>query len=919
MKKSIFSEIFFGYFLIIFILSGSILLFTFNTIRTFYLNSLTNHLRIDCITLNHLILDMLNEERIEDIDPFIKNLSKEINTRITVIDPVGIVLADSEKDPKTMENHINRPEVQEALATLTYGSSLRFSDTLKKEMLYVAIPVLSHENELLSYLRLSLFVTEINSLFGDLKTRILLISLVIAVLSLLGAVFYSRSLSKPIKELAVAAHTIGQGNFDVMVNLHREDELKKLSDSFNYMTSHIKDLFTERKQVEDALYESESVLRSFYDSAPMIMGIFEIHGNDLKHISYNAAAAMYAGQNHDSMKNRFASSMGVSDKVIMKWIKHLKKSEEFNKPVNFEYTQPLGHEKRWLHATVSFISEENGIPRFSYIVQDITRRKIMEDEVKKAYDDLELRVEERTKELKITNAQLHTEIDKRKTTEEALRDSESRLRSIIENTPDSIMTVDRTGKIVFSAKAPLNIKNRSYIGIDSFNLISSDYHDIYKNALESVFEKGNFDSFHHTTNDGSWWTTRCVPIINNGKSETALIIATDITDMKKAEDDKAKLEEQLFQAQKMESIGRLAGGIAHDFNNLLVGIMGYSDILRLKFHDTKSPERKAAEIIFKSADKAKDLTQQLLGFARSGKYNPIALNINVVLTEVVKVSEKIFEKSIDVEFNLDSGLKTIEADRNQMDQVLTNIIINARDAMPNGGKIIVKTENIFVDEIYSKKDPEILPGNYVKISITDSGIGMTKEQLTHIFEPFYTTKEKGKGTGLGLAMVYGIIKNHKGFVNCYSEPGEGTTFNLYFPITDKRITEESPEETLVSGDDTILVVDDEQIVRDLAREQLELMGYNVHLARDGIEAIEMYKRNANIDLVLMDMIMPRMAGKETFVELKKINPEVRVVLLSGYSQNGKAEEILKEGAITFLQKPFSQIELSKVLTDVLSD
>lgn len=510
------------------------------------------------------------------------------------------------------------------------------------------------------------------------------------------------------------------------------------------------------------------------------------------------------------------------------------------------------------------------------------------------------------------------DITNRKSTEDALRESEGKLRSILENTPDNIMTVNRNGTILYITRTPPTLAVEDVIGTNSFEYIPLDFRERYRRALERVFQDGESDWFQHTTVGGLWWISRFVPIKWDGKAASALIISTDITERMKTEEEKKKLEEQLFQSQKMESIGRLAGGIAHDFNNILTNIMGYAEMLRIQFEDTTTTEGKAAEVIFRNAERAADLTLQLLGFAQGGKYNPFPLNVNNVIRDVIKVSEKIFEKNIKVKYEFEDKINTIEADRNQLDQVLTNIIINAKDAMPNGGELIFKTENVYLGKEYARRYHEFKRGYYVKVSITDTGIGIPKEVKDHIFEPFYTTKGKGKGTGLGLATVYGIIKNHSGCINCYSEPERGTTFTIYLPVSKKEIIERHSDIKVIRGNETILVVDDEEDVRNLAKKQLENLGYKVILARDGIEAVEIYKKEkGKIDLVLLDMIMPNIAGKETYCVIKKINPEVKVLLTSGFSQNGKASEILQEGVIGFIQKPFKLCELSKVIYEAL--
>lgn len=388
---------------------------------------------------------------------------------------------------------------------------------------------------------------------------------------------------------------------------------------------------------------------------------------------------------------------------------------------------------------------------------------------------------------------------------------------------------------------------------------------------------------------------------------------------KQMEDEKKKLEAQLFQAQKMESIGRLAGGIAHDFNNILTSIKGYAELLKIQYCDPSSKEKHAADVILKGVERAANLTKQLLGFARGGKYNPVPLNANNVIEEIVSVSEKIFEKNITVTYLFEEDVGTIEADRHQLDQVLTNLIINAWDAMPRGGVLSFKTENVFLDDDFSFRFPEFQPGEYVKISITDTGVGMTEEIQKHIFEPFFTTKGEGKGTGLGLATVYGIVKSHNGHISVYSEPGQGTTFSLYFPVSDSEIVETKKEFNIVKGEATILVVDDEESVRGMAEDMLEVLGYNVLTAEDGRSAVNIYKEKKNeIDLVILDMIMPVMAGKETYRALRKIAPDVKVLLASGYSENDNTREILDEGALGFVQKPFGIQELSKTLSETLN-
>jgi CheY-like chemotaxis protein len=368
----------------------------------------------------------------------------------------------------------------------------------------------------------------------------------------------------------------------------------------------------------------------------------------------------------------------------------------------------------------------------------------------------------------------------------------------------------------------------------------------------------------------------------------------------------------------MESIGRLAGGIAHDFNNILTSIMGFAELLKYRFNDHETREGRAVEAIFRGSERAAHLTKQLLGFARKGAFNPQTLNINNVINDTISVSEKIFEKTINIHYELEDELNYVEADKTQIEQVLTNLIINAKDAMPTGGDLYFKTENVFYDEYNKKMYPEFKPGSYAKISITDTGMGIPKDVRDHIFEPFFTTKDVGKGTGLGLATVYGIVKNHNGYIYVYSEPGEGSTFSIYLPSTTSKKLQQTVKSKIIKGAKTILIIDDEEDIRTMTKIQLEDIGYKVMTAENGVKGLEIYKKEKdNIDLVLLDMIMPEMDGKETFLNLKKINPKISVLLTSGFSQNGKAKEIMGKGILGFLQKPFKIHELSNVIHKAL--
>ena len=394
-----------------------------------------------------------------------------------------------------------------------------------------------------------------------------------------------------------------------------------------------------------------------------------------------------------------------------------------------------------------------------------------------------------------------------------------------------------------------------------------------------------------------------------GNIAASVINLRDITEQK-------SIEAQLQQTQKMESIGTLAGGIAHNFNNLLMGIQGNASIILLDI-DSGNPRHKNLKSIEKLVENGAKLTSQLIGYAREGKYEvkPISLN------QLVKETSDTFgmtKKEITVHQKLSEELYGIKADQGQIEQVLLNLYVNAADAMPGGGDLFLKTINV-TDKDITGKPYKVQSGNYVLLTVRDTGIGMDKETRERIFEPFFTTKGLASGTGLGMASAYGIIKGHGGYIDVDSEKGKDTTFSIYLPATEKAIEEKKVlSDELVKGKGTVLLVDDEEMVLEAGKELLNHLGYEVLLAENGREALELYKKNQDkIDLVLLDMVMPVMGGGEAFDRMKEINTNVKVLLSSGYSLEGEAQEILNRGCDAFIQKPFKLEQLSRKIKELL--
>ncbi len=390
------------------------------------------------------------------------------------------------------------------------------------------------------------------------------------------------------------------------------------------------------------------------------------------------------------------------------------------------------------------------------------------------------------------------------------------------------------------------------------------------------------------------------------------ITARDITEAH-------KLEAQLQHAQRMESIGTLAGGIAHDFNNLLMGIQGYVSLMLMDI-DPEDPLHTKLKRVEDQVRSGANLSSQLLGFARGGMHNKQVVNINEIITRSSDIFSRA-KKEIKIHRKYKKNLWPVKADQGQMEQVLMNLFVNAWQAMEQGGNLYLQTANVVLEKDYL--DPlGMNPGNYVRISVTDNGEGMDEETLQKIFDPFFTTKEMGRGTGLGLSSVYGIIKNHGGTINVYSEKGKGATFNIYLPAVGSPFLKASKgpkEKGIQKGEGTILIVDDEELVAEVGCAMLKRLGYNVLVANSGKEGVEIFQKEKNsIDLVILDMIMPEMSGTEAFDKIKEIDPGARVLLASGYSLNGHSNIILQNGCNGFIQKPFNIAELSGKIKDILA-
>ena len=666
-----------------------------------------------------------------------------------------------------------------------------------------------------------------------------------------------------------------------------EEELRKhrenLEEQVRERTKELEKEISERRQAEGALKESEQRYRTLVEEARDIIITMDLGSGTL------------------SSANDFGEQ-----------ILGYKREDILHKVSFLELIHPDDHE-RMITTLAERISTDQRHPNFPF-------------RLRKA-DGSYLEAEINGTIIRDSEGNPHSylgvirDITERKRAEAAIRESEEKYRTLFEESKDIIFITSPDGRFLDINPAGLEL-----LGFSSKEELSQiDIpRDLYVNSAEREafgrkIEEHGFVKDHELVmkkrgKDGEqvvMLVTAGTVLDEDGKLVATRGSARDITGQK-------QLEQQLLQAQKMESIGTLAGGIAHDFNNLLAGILGYASLVK-----TRLPEYhqayKYAETIEKSATRAAELTAQLLGFARGGRYHVKPINLNSIVDETLGIIGRTFDKSIEIETNLHADLPTVEGDEGQVQQVLINLCMNAADAMPQRGKLAIETTIEMLTEEYVKIHMGAQAGPCVALSVSDNGVGMDKETQERIFEPFFTTKEEGKGTGLGLAMVYGVVKNHGGYVHVYSEPGLGTTFRIYLPISGQPEEIESSQSGAPQGNnELILVVDDEEHVRFFAKEVLEGNGYRVLLAADGADAISIYEeRHSDISAVILDLVMPKMGGQETFLKMREHNPQVKSLLSTGYSQNGKAEEILKSGFVGFLQKPYQPNELLSKLRNVL--
>jgi PAS domain S-box-containing protein len=657
-----------------------------------------------------------------------------------------------------------------------------------------------------------------------------------------------------------------------------------------FFTALVRDI-TERKQAEETLRESEERFRSVVQTAKE--GILNIdHEGNI--IFWNKAAEEMFGYSFD---------------------------EIIGKPVTFLMPPRL---------------TENYESRMDEVVSmeqaEILRRKAEVVGLRK--DGTEFPVEHslscwETKNGIFYTAILH-DITEHKQAEEALRESEERFRSIMENANDAIFFADSESIIRFwnrKAYDTYGYTADEVIGKPPMILVPQKYREVHQKWMEKYLSSdeaaisGKIVEGMGERKDGTeFFAETSTAILKQGDKRYLVAVVRDITERKKAEEEKARLEAQLRESHKMEAVGLLAGGIAHDFNNILTAIIGYASLLQMKMKED-DPLRLYLEQILTSSQRAASLTQSLLAFGRKQIINPKPVKANDIITKTKKLLVRLIGEDIDLKTTLTNEDTTVIADSGQIEQALMNFATNSRDAMPQGGHFMIETQRAVIDDTYVKTYGYGKPGEYMLISVSDSGTGMDEKTREKVFEPFFTTKEVGKGTGLGLSMVYGIVKQHNGYINCYSEPGKGTTFKLYLPMHREAVelqeTMESAPAT-IGGTETILVAEDDADARKTTRNILENFGYIILEAVDGEDAVRVFKENRDtVKLLLLDVIMPKKNGKEAYEEIRKLHPGVKALFISGYTANIIHKRGILDQNLDFIMKPVSPTVLLRKVREVI--
>lgn len=656
-----------------------------------------------------------------------------------------------------------------------------------------------------------------------------------------------------------------------------EEADRALRESAAMVTEHIRDI-TERKQVEDAIQQSEKRFRELFDSVTDLIYTQDLEGRFLT--ANRAMTDIFAYDPGEFIGRRAADFMKPELRPFFdsEYLESLKQHGHYE-GISSYFTK-YGR-RIYLDYRSTLVRPEDGEPYISGISRDVTERVAAD---------------------------------------RALREREERIRAIFQASPHPMVVYDTEGNAQFLNPAFTEVFGWSLDELRGKRIpfVPEEQRQKTVETIRELYESGAPVTLEtrRSTRDGRILDILISAALIRGAGGNPAGMVVNLMDLT----EKKKMEAALLQAQKMEAIGALAGGVAHDFNNLLMGVLGNISLMLLEVdsHHLNYDKLKSIE---KYVQQGADLTKQLLSLGRGGKYEAKPTDLNALIENENRMFSRT-RKEVRIRESYEEALWIVQVDRGQMAQVLLNLYINASQAMPGGGELHIQTENVTLNKD-DVKPFGLASGRYVKISVTDTGVGMDEATRQRIFDPFFTTKEV-RGTGLGLASVYGIVKNHGGFINVYSEKGHGATFNIYLPaIAVESLAQRAERKEAVEilrGDATVLFVDDEEMIIEIGKAFLEKLGYDVLIAQTGREAIETYEKNKErIDIVILDMIMPDMGGGGVYDRLKEVNDNIKVLLSSGYNINGEATEILNRGCNGFIQKPFNMKQLSQKLREILNN
>ncbi|PKM80899.1 MAG: hypothetical protein CVU88_04335 [Firmicutes bacterium HGW-Firmicutes-13] len=671
-------------------------------------------------------------------------------------------------------------------------------------------------------------------------------------------------------------------------------------------------------KAEQELQQRKQEFRVLVENSPAIIARFD---KEYRFVYINSAVERETGLPPEVFIGKTSRELDVPEKERVKWERAVQFVFDSGREKIIEAALKIPNGEKCYQArfTPEF-AKDGSVQSVLCISHDITEHKKAEKFLQKAQNELEKRVEERTAALTRANETLRTQIIERRQVEDALRQSIEQYRQLVELSPDAIVVCYKDS-IVFANKIAAELfgfsSARELVGKSYFELLHPDYREMARERNKLVLEQGKVLTFieekiMHIDGTVIDVEAALTPFVYEGKPAVQFVIR-DVTERK-------KMDEEYFKASKLESIGILAGGIAHDFNNILAIIVGNISLARIYLNNKDDRVFQRLKDAEKACLQAKELTHQLQTFARGGAPVKKVFFIEELIQETTTLS--LSGSNVQCQFSFPKNLFSVEVDEGQINQVINNLIINAVQAMPEGGKIYVKAENAAVDKFGAENNLPLKEGEYVKISFQDEGIGIPKKQHQKIFYPFFTTKKEG--SGLGLATAYSIIKRHDGYITLESEEGVGTTFHIFLPASSKfKKIEKEAEKQLLTGKGKILVMDDEQEIRKVAGEMLSVLGYEAEFAGDGEEAVTQYKKakksGRSFDAVILDLTVPGgMGGKKALMEMLKIDLEAKAIVSSGYSDSPVISSYHEYGFKDFVAKPYKIEDLANVLHKVIA-